>query len=388
MKKIAFIGLAILLFCSFPFQNNAETIVPGAERLDSYLPLLKGKKVAVLANQSSMVTDTHLVDTLLSLGINIAYIFAPEHGFRGDADAGETIGNYTDEKTGLPVISLYGNIKSPPDSILQKIDVTVFDLQDVGLRFYTYMSSLHYLMEASANNNKEVIILDRPNPNGFYVDGPVLDMKYRSFVGIYPVPVVHGMTLGEIARMANGEGWLTDGKQCALTVITCADYTHRSLYLLPVKPSPNLPNMTSIYLYPSLCFFEATPVSIGRGTDFPFQVYGHPDMKRDTFTFTPESNSGAKNPPLKGQKCYGVDLRELPEQELLDKGVSFEYIIDAYNALGKPAKFFNSLFEKLVGVDYIRPMLIEGKSAEQIKASWQKDVEKFKQQREKYLLYD
>lgn len=189
MKKIAFIGLAILLFCSFPFQNNAETIVPGAERLDSYLPLLKGKKVAVLANQSSMVTDTHLVDTLLSLGINIAYIFAPEHGFRGDADAGETIGNYTDEKTGLPVISLYGNIKSPPDSILQKIDVTVFDLQDVGLRFYTYMSSLHYLMEASANNNKEVIILDRPNPNGFYVDGPVLDMKYRSFVGIYPVPV-------------------------------------------------------------------------------------------------------------------------------------------------------------------------------------------------------
>jgi uncharacterized protein YbbC (DUF1343 family) len=313
----------------------------------------------------------------------------PEHGFRGDADAGEHVSSSVDQKTGIPIKSLYeGNTNKPSAELIKQIDVLVFDLQDVGVRFYTYLTTMARMMEACAENGKKMIVLDRPNPIGFYVDGPILDMKHKSGVGWLPIPVVHGMTLGELAMMINGEKWLTNGIQCDITVIKCKNYTHESMYTLPVKPSPNLPDMRSIYLYPSTCYFEATPVSLGRGTDKAFQMYGHPNMKGYSFSFTPRSIPGAKFPPQLNKECFGVDLRTTPSIEEINKtGINLEYVIDAYKNLNLDDHFFRSFFELLIGKSYVRKMIMEGKSAAEIKAMWADDVVKFKQQRKPYLLY-
>ena len=384
-RKIILLFGLLLASLSAPAQDRIET---GAEQTGRYLPLLEGRRVGIMTNHTGTVGRTHLVDTLRSLGVDIRVVFAPEHGFRGQADAGESVASYRDRKTGINVVSVYGSTKRPPDSIMQRLDVLLFDIQDVGLRYYTYLSSMHYLMEACAANGKQLIVLDRPNPNGFYVDGPVLEVKHRSFVGMHPIPVVHGMTLGELARMIDGEGWLRDGLRCKLTVIPCRGYTHRSRYRLPTAPSPNLPNMRAVYLYPSLCFFEGTPVSLGRGTDFPFQAYGHPELQGD-FSFTPRSNAGAKNPPLKDKLCHGVDLRTSPSDERIwEREVDLGYVIDCYRQLNLGEKFFTPMFDRLTGTDYVRQMILQGAGADRIKASWADDVERFKQTRKPYLLYE
>ena len=384
-RKIILLFGLLLASLSAPAQDRIET---GAEQTGRYLPLLEGRRVGIMTNHTGTVGRTHLVDTLRSLGVDIRVVFAPEHGFRGQADAGESVASYRDRKTGINVVSVYGSTKRPPDSIMQRLDVLLFDIQDVGLRYYTYLSSMHYLMEACAANGKQLIVLDRPNPNGFYVDGPVLEAKHRSFVGMHPIPVVHGMTLGELARMIDGEGWLRDGLRCKLTVIPCRGYTHRSRYRLPTAPSPNLPNMRAVYLYPSLCFFAGTPVSLGRGTDFPFQAYGHPELQGD-FSFTPRSNAGAKNPPLKDKLCHGVDLRTSPSDERIwEREVDLGYVIDCYRQLNLGEKFFTPMFDRLTGTDYVRQMILQGAGADRIKASWADDVERFKQTRKPYLLYE
>ena len=384
-RKIILLFGLLLASLSAPAQDRIET---GAEQTGRYLPLLEGRRVGIMTDHTGTVGRTHLVDTLRSLGVDIRVVFAPEHGFRGQADAGESVASYRDRKTGINVVSVYGSTKRPPDSIMQRLDVLLFDIQDVGLRYYTYLSSMHYLMEACAANGKQLIVLDRPNPNGFYVDGPVLEAKHRSFVGMHPIPVVHGMTLGELARMIDGEGWLRDGLRCKLTVIPCRGYTHRSRYRLPTAPSPNLPNMRAVYLYPSLCFFEGTPVSLGRGTDFPFQAYGHPELQGD-FSFTPRSNAGAKNPPLKDKLCHGVDLRTSPSDERIwEREVDLGYVIDCYRQLNLGEKFFTPMFDRLTGTDYVRQMILQGAGADRIKASWADDVERFKQTRKPYLLYE
>ncbi|MFR2860415.1 MAG: exo-beta-N-acetylmuramidase NamZ domain-containing protein [Alistipes ihumii] len=384
-RKIILLFGLLLASLGAPAQDRLET---GAEQTGRYLPLLEGRRVGIMTNHTGTVGRTHLVDTLRSLGVDIRVVFAPEHGFRGQADAGESVASYRDQKTGIDVVSVYGSTKRPPDSIMQRLDVLLFDIQDVGLRYYTYLSSMHYLMEACAANGKRLIVLDRPNPNGFYVDGPVLEAKHRSFVGMHPIPVVHGMTLGELARMIDGEGWLRDGLRCKLTVIPCRGYTHRSRYRLPTAPSPNLPNMRAVYLYPSLCFFEGTPISLGRGTDFPFQAYGHPELQGD-FSFTPRSNAGAKNPPLKDKLCHGVDLRTSPSDERIwERGVDLGYVIDCYRQLNLGEKFFTPMFDRLTGTDYVRQMILQGAGADRIKARWADDVERFKQTRKPYLLYE
>ena len=384
-RKIILLFGLLLASLGAPAQDRIET---GAEQTGRYLPLLEGRRVGIMTNHTGTVGRTHLVDTLRSLGVDIRVVFAPEHGFRGQADAGESVASYRDRKTGIDVVSVYGSTKRPPDSIMQRLDVLLFDIQDVGLRYYTYLSSMHYLMEACAANGKRLIVLDRPNPNGFYVDGPVLEAKHRSFVGMHPIPVVHGMTLGELARMIDGEGWLRDGLRCKLTVIPCRGYTHRSRYRLATAPSPNLPNMRAVYLYPSLCFFEGTPVSLGRGTDFPFQAYGHPELQGD-FSFTPRSNAGAKNPPLKDKLCHGVDLRTAPSDERIwERGVDLGYVIDCYRQLNLGEKFFTPMFDRLTGTDYVRQMILQGAGADRIKARWADDVERFKQTRKPYLLYE
>mgnify|MGYP001625108589 FL=1 len=384
-RKIILLFGLLLASLGAPAQDRIET---GAEQTGRYLPLLEGRRVGIMTNHTGTVGRTHLVDTLRSLGVDIRVVFAPEHGFRGQADAGESVASYRDRKTGIDVVSVYGSTKRPPDSIMQRLDVLLFDIQDVGLRYYTYLSSMHYLMEACAANGKRLIVLERPNPNGFYVDGPVLEAKHRSFVGMHPIPVVHGMTLGELARMIDGEGWLRDGLRCKLTVIPCRGYTHRSRYRLPTAPSPNLPNMRAVYLYPSLCFFEGTPVSLGRGTDFPFQAYGHPELQGD-FSFTPRSNAGAKNPPLKDKLCHGVDLRTAPSDERIwERGVDLGYVIDCYRQLNLGEKFFTPMFDRLTGTDYVRQMILQGAGADRIKARWADDVERFKQTRKPYLLYE
>ncbi|WP_337600475.1 DUF1343 domain-containing protein [Alistipes ihumii] len=384
-RKIILLFGLLLASLGAPAQDRIET---GAEQTGRYLPLLEGRRVGIMTNHTGTVGRTHLVDTLRSLGVDIRVVFAPEHGFRGQADAGESVASYRDRKTGIDVVSVYGSTKRPPDSIMQRLDVLLFDIQDVGLRYYTYLSSMHYLMEACAANGKRLIVLDRPNPNGFYVDGPVLEAKHRSFVGMHPIPVVHGMTLGELARMIDGEGWLRDGLRCKLTVIPCRGYTHRSRYRLPTAPSPNLPNMRAVYLYPSLCFFEGTPISLGRGTDFPFQTYGHPKLQGD-FSFTPRSNAGAKNPPLKDKLCHGVDLRTAPSDERIwERGVDLGYVIDCYRQLNLGEKFFTPMFDRLIGTDYVRQMILQGAGADRIKARWADDVERFKQTRKPYLLYE
>lgn len=369
--------------------SHAQKVIVGAERTSAFFPLLENQRIAVFSNHTGLVGDKHLVDFLLENNFDVIGIFAPEHGFRGTADAGEHVANSVDEKTGLPIFSLYGGNKEGIDEIIPDgFDVLLVDIQDVGVRFYTYYITMVKLMDVCALHDKKMIILDRPNPNGHYVDGPILDMKHKSGVGWLPIPVVHGMTLGELANMVNGEGWLPDGRKCDLEVITCDNYAHQTLYTVPVPPSPNLPNMKSIYLYPSTCYFEATPVSLGRGTSKPFQVYGHPNMKGYDFSFTPRSMPGAKNPPLLNKKCYGVDLSGLPNEKIFEEGIDLSYVIDAYNNLNMGNHFFRPFFEKLIGVDYVREMIIQGKPAEEIEAMWIDDVEQFKKQRRPYLLYE
>lgn len=387
MKASSFTGfIAFLLVLAF--TTKAEIKV-GAALTNEYMPQLQGKRVALLSNHTGMVGKEHVLDILLANGINVTVIFSPEHGFRGNADAGEHVNSSIDAKTGIPIASLYdGKTREPKKSVMDSFDIIVTDIQDVGVRFYTYYCTMLDMMNAAAKYGKSFMVLDRPNPNGMYVDGPILDMRYESGVGRLPIPIVHGLTMGEIATMANGENWLKGGKQVPLTVIRCKGYTHQSRYRLPIAPSPNLPDMRSVYLYPSMCYFEATPVSLGRGTDKPFQVYGHPDMKGYRFSFTPRSVPGAKNPPLLQQVCHGADLSDLQEEDIIAKGINLEYLLDAYHNLNLGDRFFSPFFELLIGNGNIRKMIEAGKSAEEIKAAWKKDVEQFKKQRKPYLLYE
>jgi len=385
------------------YQTEIQT---GAHQPETYLPLLKDKKVGILTNQTGIVikreilniltesngytemvtTDTthyHLVDFLIENKINLKKIYAPEHGFRGTADAGELIKDGKDTKTGLPIISLYGNNKKPTKEQLAEIDVIIFDLQDVGARFYTYISSLHYLMEACAENNIPVIVLDRPNPKGATVDGPVLEMKNKSFVGMHSIPVLHGMTIGEYAQMINGEKWLKNGAQAKLTIIPVKNYNKSMRYSLPVKPSPNLPNDTSINLYTSLCFFEGTNVSVGRGTEKQFQIYGSPLLKNMDFSFTPKPNEGAKDPVHNGVKCFGEDLST---HKTID-GLSLEWLLKAYKNTDSKEKFFNNFFIKLAGTDKLQKQIEKGLTEKEIRSTWEAGIEDFKETRKKYLLY-
>jgi len=394
--------------CALAAQSQPR-IIPGAERMDQYMAMLKGKRVAVFANQTAMVGTTHLVDTLLRQGINIVRIFSPEHGFRGNADAGESVAGARDSITGLPIVSLYGNHLQPSAADLSDIDVLVFDIQDVGVRFYTYISSLQYYMEAAMENHKPLVLLDRPDPNGSYVDGPVLDPKFRSFVGMQPIPVVYGMTIGEYAKMLLGEGWLKQPSQMAtgtteaehsgdavpgfqLVVIPCAHYTHQSQYVLPVKPSPNLPDMQSVYLYPSLCWFEGTQVSLGRGTDEPFQCFGHPSFPPTEFSFTPHSMPGATNPPLKDKLCYGYDLSATVSANPLQKSghhLQIKWLLEAYRLFPDKPTFFlkNNYFNKLAGNDQLMAQIQAGLSEEAIRKSWEPGIRNFMKIRRKYLIY-
>ncbi|MBI9055650.1 MAG: DUF1343 domain-containing protein [Bacteroidales bacterium] len=388
-----YIIFSILIVCSCVGQTaekDSQLIKTGAEQINKYIPLLRNKRVAIVANHTTNINGKHLVDSLLSLDVDIKKIFSPEHGFRGKADAGEHVKNYKDPRTGLPVISLYGSSKKPKLEDLEDIDILIFDLQDVGVRFYTYTSTMHYVMEACAEMNVEMLILDRPNPNGFYVDGPILDTTYRSFVGMHPIPIVHGMTIAEYAQMINGESWLENDVKCKLDIIKCKNYTHDSKYELPINPSPNLQNMTSIYLYPSLGFFEGTSLSAGRGTEFPFQVFGGPDFKVTDFTFTPKSINGAsKYPKHQNKKCYGVDLRETDLNMLnSQKQINLEWIISAYNSVENKDEFFKKFFYNISGTKELKEQIIEGKTEKEIRKSWNSDLKKFKKTRKKYLLYN
>jgi uncharacterized protein YbbC (DUF1343 family) len=389
MKRRYFTLVLLAVFMtSLMCIGAAKTPLPGASQIEQYRNLIEGKTVAVVANQTSMTGQTHLVDNLLSIGINIKAIFTPEHGFRDLADAGEKIGNNKDPGTGIPLISLYGAHLKPASEDLKGIDFIIFDIQDVGARFYTYISTLHYILESCAENNIKCIVLDRPNPNGFYFDGNILDTAYSSFVGMDPVPVVHGMTIGEYASMINGEGWLKDGIKCDLTVIKCKNYDHNTFYTLPVKPSPNLPNQNSVYLYPSICFFEGTSISLGRGTPYPFQIYGSPELPDKGFSFTPESVPGAKNPPLLGVKCFGTDLRDAIEKKLVPKPmVNLDWVISAYKEFPQKDKFFTRYFDVLAGGPDLREQIQRGMTAKQIRATWKEGLEKFSKIRDKYLLY-
>jgi uncharacterized protein YbbC (DUF1343 family) len=371
-------------------EKSSDTLKVGAERMEVYLPLIEGKTVALAGNHTSVLGKTHLVDTLLAMDVNIRVIFAPEHGFRDLADAGAVITSGADPVTAINVLSLYGDKKKPAPEDLKGIDVVIFDIQDVGTRFYTYLTTMCYVMEACAENGIQLIILDRPNPNGFYVDGPILDTaNYSSFVGIHPIPVVHGMTLGEYSGMVNGEGWLAGGIQCEVTVIKCDNYTHETMYEVPVMPSPNLPNMNSVYLYPSLCFSEGTVLSCGRGTEFPFQVMGAPKMPDTGFSFTPKPLFGSSNPKHNGEVCYGIDLRNAMQDGLVPSpGMNLQWIIDAYNAYPEKDKFFNGYFDTLAGSSTLREQIIQGVSAEQIRESWNAGLEEFRKIRGKYLLYN
>ena len=374
--------ILLTLFCVVTLQAK---VICGAERSAEWQNLLKGKRVALLANHTAMVGEEHLLDVMLAKGVNVVAVVSPEHGFRGTADAGEKVNSSVDTKTGVPIWSLYSakSRRLTAEQVAQ-CDVIVVDIQDVGLRFYTYYITMLSVMSSAAESGKKVVVFDRPNPNGMYVDGPILDMKYKSGVGALPIPVVHGLTMGEIAKMAVGEGWC---KMCEVEVVCCKNYTHQTRYTLPVAPSPNLRSQQSVYLYPSTCLFEGTVCSLGRGTEYPFEVYGHPDIKGVSFSFTPRSIAGAKHPPHLDKRCYGVDLRGVPHEEIIAGGFNLEYLIDAYRRVGIGEPFFNAFFEKLVGVDYIRRMVVEGRSADEIRRMWQADVERFKSLRRKYLLY-
>ena len=395
--------------------DNSQRIMPAAERTNVYLPLIKGKRVGIFANQTSMVGNSHLVDTLRKLGVDIKLIFGPEHGFRGTADAGEKIANYIDEKTGIPVVSLYGTKRKPSDEDLKKVDLLIFDIQDIGVRFYTYISSLEEFMEAAFENGKPLMILDRPNPNGHYVDGPVLDKKYKSFTGMQPVPVVYGMTIAEYAMMIAGEKWLSDKANerydyyrnfaqnsvdtaFHFQVIKNGNYTHKAKYVLSVKPSPNLPNIQSIYLYPSTCFFEGTALSEGRGTNKQFQVFGHPSLPKNLYSFTPNPNEGAKSSKLYGQLCYGWDLSGTPEEVFakVDNKIQLKWLMEAYKMFPKKDSFFliprsgkmeESFFNKLAGNNELWQQIKSGVSEADIRKSWEHKLSEFKAIRKKYLLY-
>lgn len=370
-------------------ENSAVAeppIVVGAEQLDKLLPLISGKRVGLVINQTSTVGNELLIDKLYGLGVNITAAFAPEHGVRGEADAGAHVGHEKDAQTGVPIYSIYGSNKKPSAKQLQNIDVLVFDIQDVGARFYTYISTLEYVMEAAAEQNKKVIVLDRPNPNGHYVDGPVLERVHRSFVGMQSIPVVHGMTVGEYALMLNGEGWLSQGVSCDLTVIPVENYDHTTFYELPVAPSPNLPNMHAIYLYPSLCFFEGTPFSVGRGTNQQFQLWGHPlSSVRDT-AFTPVPKPGAQNPPLLRKQSYGKSYTTWSVEDLRSLGFSLQPLLEAYNSY-TGQNFFNSFFVKLAGTQELAEQIKAGLNEDEIRQTWADDIARFKQIRKKYLLY-
>ena len=370
----------------------SETVLrTGAERMEQYRPQLAGRRVALCGNQTSVVGKTHLVDTLLSRKVNLVKLFCPEHGFRGQAEAGATIASGKDPLTGLPVVSLYGKNKKPTAEQLAGVEVILFDLQDVGCRFYTYISTLHYVMEAAAENGVKVIVLDRPNPNGFYVDGPVLEPQYKSFVGMHPVPVVYGMTIGEYARMINGEKWLANGVQCDLEVVTLDGYTHETRYELPVAPSPNLQNKKAILFYPSLCFFEGTNVSVGRGTDHPFEMYGAPGLLDGDYTFTPHAIPGvSENPPFKDQECRGELLASVCIDWNAPGRLNLFFLLNAYHNYPDKANFFlkNNFFDKLAGTAVLRQKIIAGATEEEIRASWQPALDEFKSLRAKYLLYE
>ena len=390
MKHLVLAGLLLIIVssCHSVTKKNPPppSISPGASQTDEYLPLLKGKSVALVVNPTSTIQNTHLVDSLITLGIDIKVIFSPEHGFRGDADAGEKVGNSIDEATGIPIVSLYGKHRKPSGQDLQDIDVVVFDIQGVGVRFYTFISTMHYVMEGCAENNKPLIILDRPNPNGNYIAGPVLNPEYQSFVGMHPIPIVYGLTMGELAQMINNEGWLASEK-CDFTIIKNKNYSHKDRYVLPVKPSPNLPNAKSVELYPFLCLFEPTVISIGRGTTYPFQVIAFPDSTYGEFSFTPVSIDGmSKYPKYEDQVCYGEDLRTSETTG----NFSLSYLIDYYNKYGGGEDFFTSpsFFDKLAGSDNLRMEILAGKSAEDIESSWAGELENYQMLRKKYLLYD
>jgi uncharacterized protein YbbC (DUF1343 family) len=369
-------------------SNTAESppgVITGAEQLDILLPKIKNKRIALVVNYTAMIGDTHLADTLKSLGINIKKIMGPEHGFRGTAVAGEHVKDGIDTKTGLPVVSLYGTNRKPTPEQLADTDVVIFDIQDVGVRFFTYIGTMHYVMEACAENGKKLIILDRPNPNGNYVDGPVLQPEFKSFVGMHPVPVVHGLTVGEYAQMINGEGWLNGGVTCDLEIISLKNWKHDDRYLLPVKPSPNLPNDQAVKLYPSICFFEGTVLSLGRGTLTPFQVIGHPALKNMSYQFTPVTIEGmVKNPPHENKVCYGLDLRNVP----VPQKIELHYLLEMYEAFQDKQKFFTPFFEKLAGNAVLRQQIKDGLTEEQIRETWKKDLEGFKEKMKKYLLYN
>ena len=364
--------------------NNSSTIITGDEQINTWLPLLKGKKVALLINQTATIGDKLLLDTLIDLHVNIVKVFSPEHGLRGQEDAGAKVNSSTDSATGIPIISLYGSNKIPTKEQLQNVDILIYDLQDVGVRFYTYISTLQYAMEACAENNKAFMILDRPDPNGFYIDGPVLEKSQQSFIGLDPIPIVHGLTVGEYAKLLNGEKWLAEDKICNLKVIPCKNYSHKDKYSLPIKPSPNLPNDLAIKLYPSVCLFEGTSISVARGTDFPFQAIGSPDKNNGSFTFTPKTIEGvAKNPPFENQLCYGIDLRK----ETVADGLTLKYLIELYKKSSEKEKFFIPFFDKLAGNSILKEQIKKGMSENEIKKTWQEELNHYKTIRKKYLLY-
>ena len=430
MKRLLLIPILFFQLVSIPSfaqkskaQNLSKTILSGADQLKLYLPLIEGKRVGIFANQTSMIGKRHLVDSLLELGIKITVIFGPEHGFRGTADAGEKVGNYTDEKTGIPVVSLYGAKRRPDKKDLEEVDIMIFDIQDVGVRFYTFISSLEAYMQSAMEFKKPLLILDRPNPNGFYVDGPVLDTKYRSFIGMQPVPVVYGLTIGEYASMILGEGWMKTNEKDKLTIISscsnnkkstfqllreeefslivicCANYSHRSRYELPVRPSPNLPNIQSIYLYPSTCFFEGTSLSEGRGTSKPFQVFGHPSLPKTLYKFTPKPNEGAKKSKHYDKECYGWDLSGSPAEVLkkTEGKLQLKWLLEAYRLFPDKDSFFlkpksgdmaQSFFSKLAGNNDLWQQIRDGKTEAEIRKTWEPGLKEYKAIRKKYLLYE
>lgn len=400
MKKYNTLISILLIIINFVYPQQKEStqsrlrektdkhIVVGAARIKRYLPMLENKKVGIIANHSSKIGNTHLIDTLVSLGVNVTKIFAPEHGFRGNAGAGEHVSNSIDAKTGIEVVSLYGKNKKPTQQQLENIDIMLFDIQDVGVRFYTYISTMTYAMEACAEKKIPFLVLDRPNPNGHYVDGPVLKPQYKSFVGLHSVPVVYGMTMAEYALMVNNENWLKNGLKCDLHYVLCLGYDHQVLYQLPIAPSPNLPTMSSVYLYPSLCFFEGTPISVGRGTQKPFQQYGHPNLKNGTISFIPQNDSINKHPKLAGKTCNGHDLQSFGMIYIKSyRKLYLFWLLDAYKNYPDNADFFTTFFNTLAGNSEFKQQIINNVSEENIRKSWENDIKNFKKIRKKYLLY-
>ncbi len=385
MNRIA--GLSIILCFGFlaSLGQRTQDLVLGAEDLTTLLPKLEGKRVALLVNNTSRIGKTHVVDTLKSRGVNLIKIFSPEHGFRGNTPDGERVKDGIDPRSNLPIVSLYGSAKKPTRKQLEDVDIVVFDIQDVGVRFFTYVSTLYYMMEACSENNKTVIVLDRPNPNGSYVDGPILEAEFESFVGLIAIPIVHGMTVGELANMMNGESWFKDGVQCKLEVVPMKNYKHTTAYTLPIKPSPNLPTQNSILWYPSLCLFEGTVISVGRGTQTPFEIIGNPDLKGYDFNFTPQPiDSMSIHPPHENRVCYGLDLRKVePAAE-----ISLKYLLEFYEKYPKKDQFFTPYFNTLAGNSTLQEQIISGMSEEEIKLTWQRELNAFKARRSKYLLYE